>query len=156
MSHWLTSLPSSCLTAGPPWILFRARRRANCSPTPRACPTASRTRRSPRGCARTRAGGGSVEVESNEVTAGADTELLVGVAQVELHGSPAQEQLSGHVGVGVPAADQGGDLLLLRGQPERGRGIAFPSGLAGGAQFLAGALGPRLCADFGENVECGS
>src|SRR5215470_5783873 len=88
--------------------------------------------------------GGSAEVEPNEVTAGADTELLVGVAQVVLHGSPAQEKLSGHVTVGVPAADQGGDLLLLRGQPERGRGIAFSRGLTGGAQFLARALGPRL------------
>ena len=56
------------------------------------------------------------KVEPNEVTAGADAELLVGVAQVVLHGSPAQEELSGHVSVGVPAADQGGDLLLLRGQ----------------------------------------
>src|SRR5262245_39415824 len=59
---------------------------------------------------------GSVNGEPHEISAGADTQLLVGVVQVELDGSPAQEQLSGHVSVGVPAADQGGDLLLLRGQ----------------------------------------
>ena len=59
---------------------------------------------------------GSAEGEPHEISAGADTQLLIGVAQVELDGSPAQEELSGHVSVGVPAADQRGDLLLLRGQ----------------------------------------
>jgi hypothetical protein len=59
---------------------------------------------------------GSAEGEPHEISAGADTQLLVGVTQMELDSSPAQEQLSGHVGVGVPAADQGGDLLLLRSQ----------------------------------------
>ena len=58
---------------------------------------------------------GSAEGELHEISAGADTQLLVSVAQVKLDSSPAQEQPSGHVSVGVPAADQGGDLLLLRG-----------------------------------------
>ena len=58
----------------------------------------------------------SAEGQPHEITAGADTQFLVGVPQVVLHGSPAQEQLSGHVSIGAPAADQGGDLLLLRGQ----------------------------------------
>ena len=57
-SHSPASLPPSCLTAGPPWMLFRAPRRASCSRIPRACLTTSPTRRSPRGCARSRAAPG--------------------------------------------------------------------------------------------------
>ena len=59
---------------------------------------------------------GSAEGQPHEITAGADTQFLVGVPEVVFHGSPAQEQLSGHVSIGAPAADQVGDLLLLRGQ----------------------------------------
>jgi beta-lactamase family protein len=59
-SHWLTSLPLNCLTAGPPWMLFRAPHRANCSRTPQACLTTSpTTRHSPHGCAQTRAAPGA-------------------------------------------------------------------------------------------------
>ena len=58
-SHWLASWPPNCFTAGAPLMLFRAPRRASCSRTPRACPTTSRTRRSPRGCVRSRAAPGA-------------------------------------------------------------------------------------------------
>jgi Beta-lactamase len=51
-------LAPSCFTAGPPWMLFRALRRASCSRTRRACLTTSLTRRSPRGCVRSRAAPG--------------------------------------------------------------------------------------------------
>jgi hypothetical protein len=58
-SHSPASLPPSCSTAGAPWMLFLAPRRASCSRTSRACLTTSLTRRSPRGCVRTRAAPGT-------------------------------------------------------------------------------------------------
>jgi Beta-lactamase len=52
-------LAPNCFTADPPLMLFRAPRRASCSRTPRACPTTSPTRRSPRGCVRSQAAASS-------------------------------------------------------------------------------------------------
>src|SRR3954453_1623224 len=62
---------------------------------------------------------------------------------MEVDRSWTDEQLRGHVPVGQPLPDQGGDLPFLRGQLGGGGHVAAPGGLPGGAQLGRGPLGPR-------------
>src|SRR3954470_9311841 len=57
-----------------------------------------------------------VERQGGELRARGDAKLAEDVAQVEVDGAWADEQLRGDVAVGQPLAREGGDLAFLGGQ----------------------------------------
>src|SRR5689334_15642823 len=85
---------------------------------------------------------GSAELERGEFGAGAEAELAEHVAQVEVDGARAEEQLGGGVPVGHALTDERGDLPFLGGELGRGGDVAAAGGLTGGAQLVRGAGGP--------------
>src|SRR5918994_1165348 len=70
---------------------------------------------------------GSVEGELGQLRPGADAELGEDVAQVELDGPGAEEQLGGDLPGGLPGGDEPGHLELLRRELEERRRVA-PAG----------------------------
>src|SRR6185437_14043308 len=85
---------------------------------------------------------GSAELKRGEFGAGAEAELAEHVAQVEVDGARAEEQLGGGVPVGQALPYERGDLPFLGGELGRGGDVAAAGRLAGGAQLVRGAGGP--------------
>src|SRR5690348_10937458 len=77
--------------------------------------------------------GRSAELERGEFGARAEAELAEHIAQVEVDGAGAEEQLCGGVPVGQALPNERGDLPFLGGELCRGGDVAAAGGLAGGA-----------------------
>src|SRR3954452_7227368 len=103
-----------------------------------------------------RAAGSQLQRQGDQLGAGGHAELAEDIAEVEVDGARADEQLRGGVPVGQPLPDQPGDLALLRGQVGGGRDVAPARGLAGGAQLLRRPLGPRGGTELLEQGESGA
>ena len=68
-------------------------------------------------------------------------------------GARAEEELRSDLAVGQPAGDEPGDLQLLRGELIQRRWFALARRLAGGAQFILGAFGPRRRPNRAEELD---
>jgi hypothetical protein len=82
--------------------------------------------------------------QPDELGTGGDAELREDLVQVVVDRARAQEQHRGDLAVRGAAADETGDLELLRGEPGERAGVPCPRGLAGGAQLGPGELGPGV------------
>src|SRR5689334_15593906 len=86
----------------------------------------------------------------------ADPELGEDPVEVRADGPAGQVQPLPDLAVGQPGRGQPGDLQLLGGELVVGGGRAAAAGLAGGAQLLAGPLGPRHQPERVEGVAGGA
>src|SRR5690242_16595668 len=99
---------------------------------------------------------GSAELERGEFGARAEAELAEHVAQVEVDGARADEQLCGGVPVGQALPNERGHLPLLRGELRRGGDVAAAGRLPGGAQLVRGAGGPPRGPEVLKHLERGA
>src|ERR1700677_580517 len=87
-----------------------------------------------------------------DLSAGADAELGVHLAQVPLDRARADEQLGADFRVGLPLTGEPGDLRLLGGELLARLGSVVADGFPGSQQLTASALRERLEAYRGAHL----
>jgi hypothetical protein len=94
--------------------------------------------------------------QARQLGARADPELAVHVAQVELDGSGADEQLSRDLSVGQSLSDEPRHVELLLGELRGRRRLPVADGLARRPKLLTCPLGPGIRTHIGEDLQGGT
>ena len=87
---------------------------------------------------------GQFSARASRALGESDAELRIDLAEVPFHGTRAQEELCGDLGIGVTVARQPGNLLLLSREVVARLWAPLSDSFTGSGQLAAGAVHEHL------------